>query len=102
MAQCVQPCQTFCGAHSNGGPQRETDGWPGPQAPVDCQHGGLFLHEEPASLYISEPPEACLLTLPQHQVIPVHTVQPLHQIQQSSQGAREGAARAEPPLSAAV
>lgn len=102
VAQRVQPGQRLCGADSNGGPQRAAHSRPGPQAPLDRQHGRLLLHEEPSALYISEPPEAGVLTLPQHQVSPVHSLQPLHQIQQSPAGAREGAARAESPLSAAV
>lgn len=102
MAQRVQPGQRLCGADSHGGPQRASHSRPGPQAPVDSQHGRLLLHEEPTALHISEPPEAGVLTLPQHQVGPVHPLQPFHQIQQSPAGAREGAARAEPSLSAAV
>lgn len=102
MAQCVQPCQRLCRACSDSGSQWATYRRSGPQAPLDRQHGSLVVHEEPAALHISQPPEACVLTLPQHQVIPVHALQPLNQIQQGSAGEREGAARAEPALSAAV
>lgn len=102
MAQRVQPGQRLCRADSNRGPQRAAHSWPGPQAPLDRQHGRLLLHEEPAALHISEPLEAGVVTLPQHQVGPVYSLKPLHQIQQSTAGAREGAARAEPSISAAV
>lgn len=87
VAQRVQPGQRLCGADSNGGSQRAVDGWPGPQAPLDRQYGRLFLHEEPTTLYISEPPETGILSLPQHQVGPVHALKPLNQIQQSPAGA---------------
>lgn len=66
MAQRVQPGQRLCRADSNRGPQRAAHSWPGPQAPLDRQHGRLLLHEEPAALHISEPLEAGVVTLPQH------------------------------------
>lgn len=102
MAQRVQPGQGLCGADPDGGPQRAADGRTGPEAPVDHQHGGVLLHEEPAALHLPEPPEAGVVALPQHQVGPVHPLQPLHQVQQGSTGPGEGAARAEPALPAAV
>lgn len=92
VAQRVQPGQRLCGADFNSGPQRAPHSWPGPETPLDRQHGRVLLHEEPTALYISEPPEAGVITLPQHQVGPVHSLQPLHQIQQSPAGAGEGAA----------
>lgn len=92
MAQCVQPSQRLCGAHSNSGPKRAAHSWPSPETPMDCQHGCFLLHEEPAALHISEPPEEGVLTLPQHQIGSVHSLQSLHQIQQSPAGAGEGAA----------
>lgn len=102
VAQRVQPGQRLCWADSDGGPQQASHSRPGPQASLDHQHGGVLLYEEPTALYISEPPEESVVTLPQHQVGPVHALQPLHQIQQSQAGAREGAAWAEPSVSAAV
>lgn len=102
VAQRVQPGQRLCGADPDGGARQASHGRPGPQAPLDHQHGGLLVHEEPAALHLPEPPEEGVVALPQHQVGPVHALQPLHQVQQSQAGAREGAARAEPPLSAAV
>lgn len=102
VAQRVQPGQRLCGADPDGGARQASLGRPGPQAPLDHQHGGLLVYEEPAALHLPEPPEEGVVALPQHQVGPVHALQPLHQVQQSQAGAREGAARAEPPLSAAV
>lgn len=102
VAQRVQPGQRLCGANSHGRPKPADDGRSGPQAPLDRDHGGRLLHEEPAALHLPEPPEARLLTLPQHQVGSVHALQPLHQVQQSPQGSGEGASRAQPPLPAAV
>lgn len=102
VAQRVQPGQRLCGADPDCGARQAPDGRPGPQAPVDQQHGGLVVHEEPAALHLPEPPQEGVVALPQHQVGPVHALQPLHQVQQSPACSREGAARAQPPLPAAV
>lgn len=102
MAQRVQPGQRLCGADPDGGARQASDGRPGPQAPVDHQHGGFVIHEEPAALHLPESPQEGVVALPQYQVGPVHALQPLHQVQQSQEGAREGAARAQPSLPAAV
>lgn len=66
------------------------------------EHGSLFVHEEPAPLHLPEPPQTCLLALPEHQVCPVHAFQPLNALQQVTPRAGAGAAGAQLALPAAV
>lgn len=98
MAQCVQPGKGLHRPCADCWPQWEVNSRPGSEAPLDHQHGRIIFHEEPAALYLPEPPEEGLVTLPQHQVCPVHTLQPLHQVQQGPSCSGERAAWAQPPL----
>lgn len=66
------------------------------------EHGSLFIYEESAPLYLPEPPQTRLLTLPEHQICPVHTFQPLYTLQQVTPCTGAGVARAQPALPAAV
>lgn len=63
MAQRVQLGQRLRGTHPDRGPQRAADGGPGTQTPMDCQHGGVLVHEEPAALHFPEPPEEGIIAL---------------------------------------
>lgn len=102
LAQCIQPGQGFHRPPAHGGPQRQDDSPPGPEAPLGGQHGSLLLHEEPAPFHLPKPSQESLLSLPEHQVSTVHAFQPLHQIQQVTEGSGAGAARAQPALPAAI
>lgn len=102
LAQRVQPGQGFHRSPAHGGPQRQDDRPPGPEAPLGGQHGSLLLHEEPAPLHLPKPSQEGIVPLPEHQIRAVHALQPLHQVQQVAAGSGTGAARAQPALPAAI
>ena len=58
LALSVQPSQGLYPSPAAVGPRFSTERRPSSPSPLGVHHGSQFLHEEPPSLYFSEPPAA--------------------------------------------